>query len=175
MLRHVIDERRVEPQDDVITMLVESEIEEDGERHLLTDDEIYGFARLILTAGSGTTWRQLGILLVALLSDPAAARRGPRGPTSCCRRAIDEAVRWEPTDPIFRRLVTEDVELCGVEHPRRRGGRDGPRRRESRSRRAGTIPTDSIRTATRSRTSGSRAGPTSASACTWHAPRCSWP
>ena len=51
-------------------MLVESELEEDGERHLLTDDEIYGFARLILTAGSGTTWRQLGILLVALLHDP---------------------------------------------------------------------------------------------------------
>ena len=33
------------------------------------------------------------------------------------RRAIDEAVRWEPTDPIFRRLVTEDVTLCGVDIP----------------------------------------------------------
>jgi cytochrome P450 len=70
MLHRVIEARRAEPQDDVITMLVESELEEDGERHLLTDDEIYGFARLILTAGSGTTWRQLGILLVALMHDP---------------------------------------------------------------------------------------------------------
>ena len=26
-------------------------------------------------------------------------------------------MRWEPTDPIFRRLVTEDVTLCGVEIP----------------------------------------------------------
>ena len=117
MLRHVIEERRADPQDDVITMLVESELEEDGERHLLTDDEIYGFARLILTAGSGTTWRQLGILLVALLLGPAAARRGARRTGELLRRAIDEAVRWEPTDPIFRRLVTEDVELCGVEIP----------------------------------------------------------
>jgi cytochrome P450 len=116
MLLHVIEERRAQPQDDVITMLVESELAEDGERHLLTDDEIYGFARLILTAGSGTTWRQLGILLVALLSDPPlldAVRRDRQ----LLVRAIEEAVRWEPTDPIFRRLVMEDVELCGVEIP----------------------------------------------------------
>jgi cytochrome P450 len=33
------------------------------------------------------------------------------------RRAIDEVVRWEPTDPIFRRLVTRDVNLCGVDIP----------------------------------------------------------
>jgi cytochrome P450 len=66
LLARVVADRRANPQDDVITMLVESELEEDGERHLLTDDEISGFARLILTAGSGTTWRQLGILLDAL-------------------------------------------------------------------------------------------------------------
>ena len=97
-------------------MLVESELEEDGERHLLTDDEIYGFARLILTAGSGTTWRQLGILLVALLHDPPLLD-AVRDDRELLRRAIDEVMRWEPTDPIFRRLVTEDVELCGVEIP----------------------------------------------------------
>lgn len=116
MLRRVIEERRAHPQDDVITMLVESEIDEDGERHLLTDDEIYGFARLILTAGSGTTWRQLGILLVALLREPQFLD-AVRNDRELLRRAIDEAVRWEATDPIFRRLVTRDVELCGVDVP----------------------------------------------------------
>ncbi len=116
MLRRVIDERRVHPEDDLITMLVQSEIEEDGERHLLTDDEIYGFARLILTAGSGTTWRQLGILLVALLRDQSLLD-AVREDREQLRRAIDEAVRWEATDPIFRRLVTQDVELCGVDIP----------------------------------------------------------
>jgi cytochrome P450 len=116
MLRRVIEERRAHPQDDVITQLVESEISEDGTRHLLTNDEIYGFARLILTAGSGTTWRQLGILLVALLREPAllGALRDDR---ALLPRVIDEAVRWEPTDPIFRRLVVEDVELCGTKIP----------------------------------------------------------
>ena len=116
MLRRVIEDRRVNPQDDVITELVESEIEEDGERHLLTDDDIYGFARLILTAGSGTTWRQLGILLVGLLREPALLD-AVRDDRELLRRTIDEAVRWEPTDPIFRRLVTKDVELCGVDIP----------------------------------------------------------
>jgi cytochrome P450 len=116
MLKRVIDERRREPQDDVITMLVQSEVEEDGQRHLLTDDEIYGFARLILTAGSGTTWRQLGILLTGLMREPDLLD-AVRADRELLRRAIDESVRWEPTDPIFRRLTVEDVNLCGVDIP----------------------------------------------------------
>jgi cytochrome P450 len=116
MLKRVIEERRAEPRDDVITMLVQSEIEDDGERHVLSDDEIYGFARLILTAGSGTTWRQLGILLIALLRQPDlldATRRD----RSLLKRAVDEVLRWEPMAAIIRRLVTRDVELCGVKIP----------------------------------------------------------
>jgi cytochrome P450 len=116
VLRRVIEDRRAHPQDDVITALVQSEIDEDGSRHLLTDDEIYGFSRLILTAGSGTTWRQLGILLLALLDRPALLE-AVREDRELLRRAIDEVVRWEPTDPIFRRLVTKDVTLCGADIP----------------------------------------------------------
>ena len=71
VLERIIEARRADPQDDLITTLVQTEIDEDGSVHLLTDAEIHGFARLILTAGSGTTWRQLGILLVALLQHPA--------------------------------------------------------------------------------------------------------
>jgi cytochrome P450 len=116
MLRRVIEDRRRHPQDDLITLLVETELDEQGERHLLTDEEIYGFARLILSAGSGTTWRQLGILLVGLLQQPELLD-AVRDDRDLLRRAIDEAVRWEATDPIFRRLVTEDVTLCGVDIP----------------------------------------------------------
>ncbi len=116
MLKEVIEARRREPQDDLITTLVQTEIEEDGKRHLLTDEEIYGFSMLVLTAGSGTTWRQLGILLLALLKDPDLLDE-VREDRELLRRAIDEAVRWEPTDPIFRRLVTKDVSLFGVDIP----------------------------------------------------------
>jgi cytochrome P450 len=117
MLRRVIEDRRAQPQDDIISLLVQSEIEEDGQRHLLTDDDVYGFSRLILTAGSGTTWRQLGILFIALLREPALLDAA-REDRDVLRRAIDEVVRWEPTDPIFRRLATKDATLCGVDIPR---------------------------------------------------------
>lgn len=116
MLRRVIAERRSAPQDDLITQLVQAEIDEDGEKQLLADDDIYAFARLILTAGSGTTWRQLGILLVALLKDPALLD-AVRADRNLLRAAVEEAVRWEPTDPIFRRLAAKDVDLFGVEIP----------------------------------------------------------
>jgi cytochrome P450 len=115
MLKRVIEERRAEPRDDVITMLVQSEIEDNGERHVLSDDEIYGFARLILTAGSGTTWRQLGILLGALLRQPDLLDTTRRD-RELLGRVVDEVLRWEPT-AIIRRLVTRDFELCGVKVP----------------------------------------------------------
>ena len=68
-LKDVIERRRVEPSDDLIGLLCKVEIEDpdDGSRHRLDDDEILGFARLMLTAGSGTTYRALGCLLCALL------------------------------------------------------------------------------------------------------------
>ena len=116
MLKGIIEARRCFPEDDVITMLTQAEIEEGGQRHLLSDEEIYGFARLILTAGSGTTWRQLGNLLIGLLRDPEAWQ-AVRDDRDLLRRAIDESVRWEATDPIFRRLLTRDVTLCGVDLP----------------------------------------------------------
>jgi len=28
--------------------------------------------------------------------------------------AIEEALRWTPTDPMFARFVMQDVELCGT-------------------------------------------------------------
>jgi cytochrome P450 len=117
VLRRVIEDRRLNPQDDIISVLVQSELQEDGTRHRLSDDEIYGFSRLILTAGSGTTWRQLGILLLALLERPALLE-AVRDDRELLRMALEEVVRWEPTDPIFRRMVTADVTLEGVEIPR---------------------------------------------------------
>jgi cytochrome P450 len=116
ILHRVIRERRENPQDDVITVLAQSEITENGEKHLLTDQDISAFSRLILTAGSGTTWRQLGILLVTLLKDPALLE-AVREDRVLLNNAIDEIVRWDSTDPIFRRLTSRDVELCGVQIP----------------------------------------------------------
>ena len=76
----VVRERRADSgSDDVISLLANSElVDEDGSRHQLSDEEIMGFAGLMLTAGSGTTYRSLGIMLLTLLERPGAVRKGRR-------------------------------------------------------------------------------------------------
>ncbi|OAA21754.1 cytochrome P450 [Frankia sp. EI5c] len=117
-LAPIVAARRDSPRDDLISVLVGAEIaDEDGVRHRLSDAEIYSFAILLLLAGSGTTWKQMGITLTALLRRPdvLAAVRADR---SLLRLAVEESVRWAPTDPMFSRFVTRDVELAGRRIPR---------------------------------------------------------
>ncbi|MFJ9176166.1 cytochrome P450 [Streptomyces sp. NPDC102360] len=117
ILAPVVAARRTHPQDDLISVLVEAEMtDEDGVAHRLSDAEIYSFAVLLLTAGSGTTWKQMGITLTALLQRPEvlAAVREDR---DLLRPAIEEALRWTPTDPMFSRYVTRDTDLHGVHLP----------------------------------------------------------
>jgi len=117
MLRELIDRRRREPADDVMTAMVQGDLELEGEApRKLTDEEIVSFCMLIMTAGGGTTWRQLGITLVALLSD-YRLWEACRNDRNLIEPAIEESARWLPTDPTFPRLVMEDVEVEGVKIP----------------------------------------------------------
>ena len=72
--------------------------------------------KLIILAGGGTTWRQLGITLCALL-DRRERWEAVKADRNLVEDAIEEAVRWNPTDPVFSRLVTKDTVLDGVEIP----------------------------------------------------------
>jgi cytochrome P450 len=113
----VIRQRRQEPGDDLLSILVTSSVTDaDGVEHTLDDGEVLGFAFLLLAAGSGTTWKQMGITLYALLTHPTwidVVRADP----ARLRDVIEEAVRWEPTDPVFARFARRDTELAGVEVP----------------------------------------------------------
>ncbi len=71
---------------------------------------------LLLGAGSGTTWKQMGTTLTALLQRPELLE-AVRADRQLLRPAIEEAVRWMPTDPMFSRWVMADTELGGVEIP----------------------------------------------------------
>lgn len=108
----ILADRRSTPRDDLISSLAAAEI--DGER--LTDDEIYSFLRLLLPAGIETTYRSLGNLLFALLSNPAQLDevRNDRG---LIPQAIEEAVRWEAPLLTITRVATRDTELGGVPIP----------------------------------------------------------
>jgi len=114
MLKDVITARRREPGDDVISGLIAAElVESDGSVRYMDDEEVFAYCRLIMLAGGGTTWRQLGITIHALLSNYSywEALRDDR---DLIPGAIEEAARWMPTDPIFARLLMQDVELEGV-------------------------------------------------------------
>lgn len=117
MLMEVITARRAEPKGDVVSELLKCELElEDGGKRPLEDDEIFSYCRLIILAGGGTTWRQLGITLYQLLSN-YRFWEDCREDRSLIEPAIEESARWMPTDPTFPRLVKEDVELEGVKIP----------------------------------------------------------
>ncbi len=117
LLVPIIAARRKKPQDDLISVLVQAEVtDEHGMVHRLTDEEILGFSFLLLAAGSGTTWKQMGITLIALLQQPVALAAA-RNDRTFLRSVVEESVRWTPTDPVFARFVAEDCELGGVAMP----------------------------------------------------------
>ena len=114
MLLDLVDRRRAVPHDDVITKLIAAELALPGEAvRPLTDREVMLNARLIMIAGGGTSWRQMGIALLGLLSNPdqfADVRADP----NLLSVAIEESARWCANSGLFARLVTADTELAGV-------------------------------------------------------------
>ena len=118
IIKPIVAARRQRPEDDLISVLVQAVVtDEDGTQHVLSDEEIYSFALLLLTAGSGTTWKQMGITLTTLLQRPEvlAAVTADR---SLLKPAIEETLRLTPTDPMFSRWVTEDIDFFGVHVPK---------------------------------------------------------
>jgi len=117
ILRELIARRLQEPGDDVITGLLQGDLVlPDRSTRKLNEDELFGFCKLVIFAGGGTTWRQLGITIDALLThDPFwEACRDDRG---LIEDAVDESLRWRATDPYFPRLCTQDVRVEGVDVP----------------------------------------------------------
>lgn len=114
-LEPVIAERRRAPRDDVLSELVQTEV--DG--HRLSDEMIHSHARLLFAVGATTTHDGLGNLLYALHTTPGAWERVRRDPPARAA-AVEETLRWEPPVAILPRLsATEPVELAGVPVPAR--------------------------------------------------------
>jgi cytochrome P450 len=115
----LIAERRANPTNDLLSLLVEARIEDadaDGmdDRRPLTDEEINTFVRLLIIAGAGTTYKAYGNLMFMLLLHPdqLSAVRDDR---SLVSPAIEEALRIEQPLASVQRLANADTTIGGVD------------------------------------------------------------
>jgi len=118
MLPDLIEARRANPEDDLISALVHSEIDDDdGHGRTLTVDEIVGFVQLISIAGSETVVRLLGFAAVELARHPDQRELLLADP-GLIPNAVEETLRYEAPSPIQGRWVARDIELYGQVVPR---------------------------------------------------------
>ncbi len=105
----LIAARRAQPQDDLLTALVQAEV--DGAR--LTDEEITSFFGLLMVAGNDTTRQSTSHGMKALTDFPDQRAWLMEDPDARMAGAIEEIVRWATPIMTFRRTAARDCELGG--------------------------------------------------------------
>jgi cytochrome P450 len=108
----IVDQRRIDPRDDLVTELVTAEL--GGEK--LDDEEIYSFLRMLLPAGIETTYRSSGNLLYLLLTHPDQLE-AVRVDRSLIPGAIEEGLRYESPVLLTPRVTTTATTVSDVEIP----------------------------------------------------------
>ena len=106
--RVIIEQRRAEPQDDMITRLIAAE--EEGSK--LSMDEMLSMLRLLLAAGNETTTNLIGNGMLALLRHPDQLRQLQENP-DLAAAAVEELLRYDGPVQTDGRTVLEDMELEG--------------------------------------------------------------
>jgi cytochrome P450 family 142 subfamily A polypeptide 1 len=107
--RRTIAARRTAPTDDLVSVLVQAEI--DGDR--LDDDEIVFESLLVLVGGDETTRHVISGGLDQLLRSPPVRARLAADP-ALLPGAVEEMLRWVSPIKQMARTVTRDVELDGT-------------------------------------------------------------
>ncbi|MGW5646906.1 cytochrome P450 [Saccharopolyspora sp. NPDC003752] len=105
---NMAEERRGCPMDDIVTKLVQADI--DG--NALTADEFGFFVILLAVAGNETTRNAITHGMLAFMDNPDQWELYKEQRPST---AADEIVRWATPVVAFQRTATADVELGGVE------------------------------------------------------------
>ena len=122
-LRKLVERRRADPEDDLITALIRAE--EAGDK--LSEDELLAMAFLLLVAGHETTVNLIASGTLALLEHPEQTERLRRDP-SLIKPAVEELLRYtSPVEMATERYAREDTEIEGHEDTARRTGPGGAR------------------------------------------------
>lgn len=118
-----IEMRRAEPQDDLLTNLLNARIDDDAgagevsDRRPLDMPEMLSIVQQLLVAGNETTTKMLTEMM-RLLGEHPEQWRLLKGDPSRIERIVEETLRLStPTQGMFR-VVTADTELGGVPLPK---------------------------------------------------------
>ena len=112
-MRGVIEERRAEPRNDLISELVR--VQEAGDR--LSMEELLATCRLLLTAGHETTVNLIGNGMLALLRHPDA-RATLAADQARLPNAVEELLRWDSPVQMTMRFAVDEGPLGRHTHKR---------------------------------------------------------
>jgi cytochrome P450 len=113
---NIIQERRAEPQDDMISDLIAVEVERGGVATKLDDIEIAAFASMLGGAGAETVTKLLGNAVVTFAEHPDQWQM-LFDDRSRIPAAVEELLRWEAPAQYLVRYSMKDVELHGTTIP----------------------------------------------------------
>ena len=113
-LRKMVERRRTQPEDDLMSALVQAE--EAGDK--LGEDELLAMAFLLLVAGHETTVNLIASGTLALIEHPGQLDRLERDP-SLIKPAVEELLRYtSPVEIATERYARQDLEVAGKVVPR---------------------------------------------------------
>jgi cytochrome P450 len=104
----LVAQKRAERQDDLLTRLVEAEV--DGER--LTAEELLGFIQLLLVGGQETTANLISNAVLCFIENPDQLARLRAAP-ALLPSAIEEVLRYRSPVQWMPRATRRDVEVHG--------------------------------------------------------------
>jgi unspecific monooxygenase len=105
----LIEERRAEPRDDLLSSLIAAEAEGDS----LEQRELMAMIILLFIAGHETTTNLIGNGTLALLRNPDQLE-ALRGDPGLAVSGTEELLRFDPAAQLTVRTATEDLELHGI-------------------------------------------------------------
>ena len=102
--------RRTDPRDDLMTNLVQAEVDGDG----LSDEEISAFFVLLSVAGNDTTRNTISHSMLALTEHPEQRAWLIDDFDNRIDSAVDEFIRWATPVMTFKRTATQSTVLRGM-------------------------------------------------------------